>query len=142
MSVGRTSTYSLIICGKNDIKNLPSPENIKDDSYNVNVCCFNASCFFLCLGRKFNTESFEAIDFESNNDVIDSVMTEMSKVKNDLPNSAQTKLWLLHLDMVQILINNLIAECRGLWDLYLHTLDQMIPVPTHFRPDDTCTYTL
>ena len=49
------------------------------------------------------------------------------KLRNDLSASDTNKLWLVYLDMVDILHMNLTAERTGNWELYLHSCRCMLP---------------
>ena len=46
---------------------------------------------------------------------------------NDLSSSYLNKLWILHIEMVDLLHMNLMAERSGNWSMYLHSLRLMLP---------------
>ena len=47
---------------------------------------------------------------------------------NDLSSSYLNKLWILYIEMVDLLYTNLMAECSGNWNMYLHyVLRLMLP---------------
>ena len=74
-----------------------------------------------------SNQSFGYLGFDQNNDTIDLVLDEEEKVKVKLSGTERNRLRLIYLEMVEVLCYNLMAERRGLWDLYLPTLSQMLP---------------
>ena len=74
-----------------------------------------------------SNQSFGHLDFDQNNDTIDLVLDEVEKVKVKRSATERNRLWLIYIEMIEMLCNNLMAERCGLWDLYLSTLSQMLP---------------
>ena len=57
---------------------------------------------------------------------------------NDNSSSHLNKLWILFIEMVDLLHMNLMAECSGNWSMYLHSLRLMLP---YFAGTDHNNYT-
>ena len=81
----------------------------------------------MCALSKHLIRAFGAIDFKSNNDIIDEIVNQLEQVKESLIRSDLNKFWLLYVNMVELLYNNLMAERCGLWDLYKYSLRKMLP---------------
>ena len=67
------------------------------------------------------------LDISNDNPVISELMDVIQKIKDSLPASDTTQLWLTYIDMYYILLMNLHAERLGDWDRYLASLRLMLP---------------
>ena len=71
-----------------------------------------------------NEETIMAINSDENCAIAHS---EFLKATEILSASALNKLWILYIDMVDLLRKNLLVERTGKWDMYLHSLKCMLP---------------
>ena len=58
---------------------------------------------------------------------MDEIVNQLEQVKESLMRSDLNKFWLLYVNMVELLYNNLMAERCGLLDLYKYSLRKMLP---------------
>ena len=82
--------------------------------------------FDSCIEQVFYSR-IGAIDFESNNEVIDQIVSQLEQVKESLVMSDLNKFWLQYVDIVELLYNNLMAERCSMWDMYKYSLRKMLP---------------
>ena len=83
-----------------------------------------ASSYAKYIDTGVNEETITAIDSDENCAIAHS---EFLKATEILSASALNKLWILYIDMVDLLRKNLLVERTGKWDMYLHSLKCMLP---------------
>jgi hypothetical protein len=67
------------------------------------------------------------LTISNDNLVIAELMEVVNNIKDSLPDSDLTRLWLTYIDMYDILLMNLHAERLGDWDKYISSLRLMLP---------------
>ena len=68
------------------------------------------------------------INFETEIKCIAMLENKINEIKKKLVGSETNKLWLIYMEMVDILNLNLMAERSGNWKLYLSSLRDMLPL--------------
>ena len=66
-----------------------------------------------------SNQTSEQLDMEHNNEIINSVLNAIENVKEKLSETVLNRFWLMYVEIVEILFNNVMAERCGSWDLYL-----------------------